>query len=127
VTAYALLLGLVGAILTLAASMSLVNTQKTWEDLGAAALVSLAAALCFLLARGLWELENWARTSAIVLHTLVALGTLFSMYQALTAPGDTYGGQVVTAQTICVSGIPLLIGAGIAFWFLSNGKYFVPD
>jgi hypothetical protein len=105
------------------AVMDLLNTRRAWEDRHAVVIVSALALMLFLVSRGLWRLENWARLFIVSLHTLGALGLLFSMSQALVAPGR-YSGQVVTSWALCAAGVPLLLVAGIAFWFTLNGKHF---
>lgn len=127
VTLYALCLGLLSACLALMAAMDLLITRRAWADRHAVVIVSALALILFLISRGLWRLENWARLLVIVLNTLGTLGLLFSMYQALTAPASYYGSQVITAWALCTSGVPLVLVAGIAFWFTMNGQHFAPD
>lgn len=122
VTIYAILLGIVGAVLVVLALMNLVSGSKTEGDWRPSVIVFSLAVLCFSLVRGLWLLENWARLAVIALHGLGVLSTLFSMYMALTAPSDS--SEVITSSTICVSGIPLALGACVAAWFILNGQHF---
>ncbi len=123
VTLYALCLGLLSACLALMAVMDLLITKRDWADRHAVVIVSALALILFLISRGLWRLENWARLFVIVLNTLGTLGLLYSMYQALAAPDS----QVITYWALCASGVPLLLVAGIAFWFTMNGKHFCHD
>jgi hypothetical protein len=126
VTLYALCLGLLNACLALMAVIAAI-TRRAWADRHAVVIVLALALILFLISRGLWRLENWARLLVIVLNTLGTLGLLFSIYQALTAPASHYGSQVITAWSLCTSGVPLLLVAGITLWFTRNSKHFEPD
>jgi hypothetical protein len=123
VTLYAVCLFLSSAGLILLAVMDLLNTRRAWADRHVVVIVLALALILFLVGRGLWRLENWARLFIVALHTLATLGLLLSMSQALLAPGR-YSGQVITSWALCAAGVPLLFVAGIALWFTINGKHF---
>lgn len=124
VTLYAVCLGLSSAGLAFMAVMDLLHTRRAWADRHAVVIVLALALILFLVSRGLWRLENWARLFVIALNILATLGLLFSMYQALTAPASRYGGQVITTWALCASVVPLLLIFWINFWFATHGKHF---
>lgn len=70
--------------------------MSTWQILLAAIVV---AALGLVLVRGMWTMQNWARTAVILL--LVALGLYYGLNVVFDAAAEIFGGeQVVPVGTI---------------------------
>jgi phosphate transport system permease protein len=72
------------------------GAPSTMQTLLAAIIVAVVGAL---LARGLWRLQNWARTAVILL--LVAVGLYYGLTVVFDAAAEIFGGeQVVPVGTI---------------------------
>lgn len=99
-SAIAILVGL-GAVVALAGGILL--SVRAEEGVSASLQTLLAAVIVAglgaLLARGLWTLQNWARTAVILL--LGVIGLYFGMTVAFDAAAEVFGGeQVVALNTI---------------------------
>jgi phosphate transport system permease protein len=100
VTAIAVLLG-VGTVAVIAGGIMLSlrpegGASSRLQTFLAAVIV---AALGIVLARGLWRLQNWARTAVILL--LVVLGLYYGLTVVFDAAAEIFGGeQVVPVGTI---------------------------
>jgi hypothetical protein len=82
-TAYAVLLFISTGLVAIAAvsygiGYMLSKARYVWELYILAALCIIAC-VSFILARGLWQLKNWARILAIVLQSLGIVGSLMSL------------------------------------------------
>jgi hypothetical protein len=119
-TAYALLLGLVavlhsgGVIFSLVVAVIFQDTAAL--PVGGLALQLAVAVVELLIAWGVWQLRNWARTAVIVLQSLGIVVILLGV-----------GANLEGADAALSLGA-VLIGVGtsgyIIYWFASHGKYF---
>jgi phosphate transport system permease protein len=66
------------------------GAPDTWQILLAAIIVAAVGAL---LARGLWRLQNWARTAVILL--LVVIGLYYGLTVVFDAAAEIFGGEHV--------------------------------
>jgi hypothetical protein len=110
VTTYAILLGITAIVIFAAGIFSF--SEGGVEDLAFMVFAAVVAALCFVIARGLWLLRNWARIAVIVLQGLSVLGNLFQI------PNSSSGLSLIREA------LGLAIGAYILYWFASHGEYF---
>lgn len=125
VSAYAVLLGVaavltgIGGLIVLLAGMAFGETIK---GSGFALVIILIlylviAVLYFLLARGLWQMKNWARVVVIVLHSLAILASVCSI-SALPGSETSQGSTLVgTVAGLIISGI-------IIYWFATHRQQF---
>jgi hypothetical protein len=124
VTAYAILLGVTGGIVGIGGlfgGCSLIGDSRNGD--GALGLLIIvcgggAAILNFLLAKGLWDLKNWARITLIVLQSLGILGNLIRMCGFLSDPSNYSGIEMFGAI------IGTAISGYIIYWFADNSGYF---
>ena len=120
VTAYALILGsvaaLVGGAVITGVLFPVVTGDTAFVPAGSLVVLLALAGLEFLIAVGVWRLRNWARTAAMVLH---GLGILISLSGLLAILGGADIAFVVARTLIAVG-----IGGYIIYWFASHGEYF---
>jgi hypothetical protein len=81
-------------------------------------LASGIAVLEIVIAKGLWELKNWARILVIVLQSLSIVTGLISL--CLYFSDSSSGSGIRLAGRI----IGIIINAYIVYWFASNDEYF---
>jgi hypothetical protein len=112
VTAYAILMGIAAGILGI---LGLVGGLVGGEVV-LGLFVGVMSVLYFFLARGLWQLKNWARILLIVLHGLSIVSGLVRMGIGLS--------DADPSVTICGAAIGLAISGYIIYWFASHGEYF---
>lgn len=112
ITAYAVLLGFAGVIFALGGILMSEGDDGLVLFLGGI----VGALLCFVLARGLWQMRKWARVLAMVVVGLGIAGNLFRMSGLFT--GD------ISGQVLVSSVIGLFVGGIIFYWFYDNGHLF---
>lgn len=124
VTAYAILIGVVASLVAIGGFVSGLNLMASeGRNSGLAGLLVIiiaggVAGLEFLIARGLWQLKNWARILVIVLQSLSILTSLISLCVSLSGSSDYSGIRI--AGTIIGIGINVYI----IYWFAGNSEYF---
>jgi hypothetical protein len=120
VTAYALLLGivaaLVGGAVVFGVLVAIVIGDTAGMPVGGLAILLALAGVEFLIAVGVWRLRNWARIAVIVVQSLAIVTSLLGLVATLE------GGDVA----LSLGGT--LIGVGVSgyiiYWFASHGEYF---
>jgi hypothetical protein len=120
VTAYALLLGivaaLVGGAVVSSVLVAIVTGDTAGMPVGGLAILLALAGVEFLIAVGVWRLRNWARIAVIVVQSLAIVTSLLGLVATLE------GGDVA----LSLGGT--LIGVGVSgyiiYWFASHGEYF---
>jgi hypothetical protein len=128
VTAYAVLLGISAGLIAIAGlifGVGMLGDELVVLGLLFIVVAVVIAALYFLLARGLWQLKNWARIIIIVLQGIGLLGSLLQLLLALSAYSlSSYGFGTDATTLICGAVVGLAIEGYIIYWFASNGEYF---
>ncbi len=120
VTLYAALLFLGAAVMAVAgfvvAARVASSNGNVLLSVGALGALWIIAALYFLLARGLWQLKNWARIIIIVVQGLGVVIDFLLLF--LSVGGSLRAGNFVSS----LGG--LVIGGIILYWFSVHGEYF---
>jgi len=132
VTAIAVLLvvvavaAIVGGIL-----LSLPAKKGTLGSLQIILAAIVLAGVCILLARGIWRLQNWARTAVILLLGLIVL--FYGLTVAFDAAGEIFGGEQVVPVAgilrVALKGLFRVLAFGtipgaIIYALISLGTYF---
>jgi hypothetical protein len=84
---------------------------------------AVPAILWFLLARGIWNLKNWARIVVVILQGLGFLGNVLLVILV----GMAYDPKIhsgYTWQFTCITLPMVVIGTYTLYWFATNGEYF---
>jgi phosphate transport system permease protein len=132
VTVIAVLLGL-GAVVAIAGGILLsVRSEEGAPDSLLVLLAAvLVAALGALLARGMWSLQNWARTAVILL--LGALGLYYGMNVVFDVAAEIFGGEQVVPLgaifRISLGGLLRVVATGaipmaIIYGLIKMGSHF---
>jgi hypothetical protein len=121
VTVYAVLL-FAGTALLVAGGLPAFLLNRERISTAIAFLVGLwaAAGVIFVVARGLWKMEEWARISIIVLQSLAILGSACAI---VTSWANLSAAVIPTSMLQAVAG--LVISAYIIYWFATHGDLFV--
>jgi hypothetical protein len=81
--------------------------------------------LYMLLAKGLWDLRNWARLIIIALYGLGVIGNILSICGILFLSSTSARGEPTEIGTSIVGSIiGLAVGGYIIYWFVTNRDYF---
>ena len=130
VTVYAVLLGIGAGMIALGGIVGgtgLMSASYGSKLAGQAvmAVAIILATLYFLLARGLWNLKNWARIIVIVTNALGEMSNLLAVIRGFSgSPLEAYGYQGVPTAAICGSAGGLMVGAYVLYWFITHREYF---
>lgn len=119
VTAYAVLLGIAAVMLALAGWIGGSTLMSEGDDeIGLLLLVAgtIGAVLYFVIARGLWQMRNWARVLVMVVTGLGIAGNLITMCASIT--GNAAGVGIISGL------ISVVVGGIVFFWFYDNGYLF---
>jgi predicted RNA-binding Zn-ribbon protein involved in translation (DUF1610 family) len=132
-TAYAILLGIAGGLAALggiavAAGGLPAELRSGLPALGGviAAAELITAAIYIVLAVGLWQLKNWARTMVMVILGLGMALSVLSACSTIIAPTNYMPGAIQSNKAcgIFITLISLAIQSSIYNWFKKNGQYF---
>lgn len=120
VTVYAILLGAGAFFLAISSLIGGIIVLGSDVAIGLLLMVggSALAALEFLIARGLWNMRNWARIIVIILQILGVLNGLLQMFLRIAIFGS------VSLIDIGIFILGLAIGGYVIYWFASHGEYF---
>jgi phosphate transport system permease protein len=132
VSVIAILVGL-GAVVALVGGilLSLRSEQGLSGNLETLLAAVIVAGLGALLARGLWMLQNWARTAVILL--LGVIGAYYGMTVVFDAAAEIFGGEQVVPLAailkITFQGLLRVLATGfvpvaIIYWLIRLGSYF---
>jgi ribosomal protein L40E len=132
VTLYAVLLGIVAGLTVIEGTISffaLIGGSYENPGLGiiVVAGILVVAGLEFLLARGLWQLKNWARITVIVIQGLGVLSSvLYFVLIALGTRAINLATREITYDTSGIIGeiVGLAISGYIIYWFASHRQHF---
>jgi hypothetical protein len=130
VSAYAVLM-MIGAFLiaigSILGGLGLVGKSSGSGVAGLLILVigPVIAVLYFLVGRGLWLLQNWARIIVMVLQSLGILSNLVSARAVfILGFSGSYSSQADLVAGIIRAVVGLAVGGYILYWFGSHGEYF---
>lgn len=119
VTAYAVLLGIAAVFLVLGGWIGGSTLMSEGDDeIGLLIIVAgtIGAVLYFAIARGLWQMRNWARVLVMVVAGLGIAGNLITMCVSIT--GNAAGVGIISGL------ISVVVGGIIFFWFYDNAYLF---
>ncbi len=123
VTAYAILLCIGAGI---AAVRSIISLSMEGATASTFFIVyGLGAGLGLGLARGVWQMRNWARLLVVVLQGFGLLVYLLSILRGLGASSDSaYDSGTNSTGTIVGIIIRFVVGGYVVYWFASHDEYF---
>lgn len=119
VTAYAVLLGIAAVLLALGGWIGGgVLMSEGDDEIGPLILVAgtIGAVLYFVIARGLWQMRNWARVLVMVVAGLSIAGNLITICASMSSNA---AGEAIISGLIGV-----VVGMIFFFWFHNNGYLF---
>ncbi|MCP4535837.1 MAG: tetratricopeptide repeat protein [Chloroflexi bacterium] len=124
-TAYASLMGF-GAVLQGMGGLVFGVTEMVVDPLTGMGMIMInvvPATLCFLVARGIWNLKNWARIVVVILQGLgFLLNVLFVILVGMAYDPKIHAGYSI--QFLCLMLPAIVIGTYMLYWFLASGEYF---
>ncbi len=88
-----------------------------------AAIYFVIAVFFFSLAKGLWQLNNWARVIVICLHSLVALGSLIR-YIILFSASQKYGNSYLMGLAVVACELEVVL---VVNGFVISGSYTIVE
>lgn len=120
VTAYAVLLGAGAGLMAIGGMIG--GILALGDDVAAGlvlmAVSSVLAILYFLLARGLWNMRNWARIIIIIFQILGVLISLLQISLKIVIGGS------ISAIELTAFIFGLAMAGYVIYWFASHGEYF---
>ena len=120
-----------GALASLQTHLGVLSEEGELDSLRILLTAAVLASVSALLARGIWRLQNWARTAVILLLGLIVL--YYGLTVALDAAGEIFGGEQIvplgSILRILLKGLLRVLAFGIIpgaiiYTLTSLGTYF---
>ena len=120
-----------GALISLQTRLGVLSEEGELDSRQTLLTAVVLAGVCVLLARGIWRLQNWARTAVILLLGLIVL--FYGLTVAFDAAGEIFGGEqivpVADILQVVFKGLLRVVATGIipgtiVYALISLGAHF---
>lgn len=127
VTVYAVLVGISGTLGILGGlGFGVFSLGDSRTNVGVGLFTTIlifgAGGFQLLLAKGLWDLKNWARILVIIGNSLALIGPILTLIYLMLTPNTL--GRAETMPALIGGLVELAIAGYFVYWFSDNANYF---